>query len=83
MAPRRGRGRPRTRQPIFVKVARTGGLVSEVLLDGGRTVEDALTAGDIDFDEDEKIRVNGKPADLDDNLRDGDVVTIAGKVSGG
>lgn len=72
----------RPRKELFVKVARTGSVVREVLLDGGRTVKDALEAAEIDYDEDEKIRVNGKPADLSDSLKAGDVVTIAANVKG-
>ena len=87
----RGRGRParnsnepaRGRSPIFVKVARTGGSVTEVSLNGGRQVEDALDAADISYSESDRMRINGSPAQLDDELKDGDIVTISGRVKGG
>ena len=68
---------------ILVKVARTGGQVVEVSLNGGRTVEDAIDAADIEYNSRDRIRVNGEPADLDDDLEDGDIVTLSGKIKGG
>ena len=75
---------PRAAAPIFVKVARTGGSVQEVCLNGGRLVSDALLAYGIDSpSSDDHVRVNGAPKELDHTLRSGDIVTIAGKISGG
>jgi len=71
-------------EAIFVKVARTGGVVNEYCLDDeDKTVEAILDVADMDVDDEEKIRVNGKLADMDTELKDGDVVTISGKVKGG
>ena len=81
------RGRPRRSDSdedgIFVKVARTGGEVKEFLLNGERTVEEALKIAEIEYDDDNRIRVNGSEADLETELEDGNVVTISGKVEGG
>ncbi len=74
---------PRTRGEIIVKVAKTGGLVQEVCLNGGRTVEDALKASGIDYDEDTKIRVNGGSSELEDELKNKDIVTLSDKIEGG
>lgn len=80
-APRR-----RTRRDsghITVKVARTGGEVKEVALNGSKMVEDALVAANVDFSARDRIRVNGETASLDDELKQDDIVTISGKVQGG
>lgn len=74
---------PRRKNSIFVKVGQTGGRVVEVCLNGGRTVEDALDASDVSYSDSNRIRVNGSPADLEDELQDGDIVTISGRVKGG
>lgn len=68
---------------ILVKVARTGGLVKEVALNGGRTVEDAIDAAEMEYSSRDRIRIDGEPADLDDELEDGNIVTLTGKVKGG
>lgn len=70
--------------PILVKVARTGSTVAEIALNGntGYAVENALQAGGLDFGDDEKLRVNGKPATLKTILKNGNVVTIAGNIQG-
>lgn len=69
---------------VLVKVAKTGGIVTEVALNGDHTVEDALSAAGIDYSEDEeRVRVNGKAASLSTNLKNGDVVTLSGSIKGG
>lgn len=68
---------------IEVKVARTGGEVKTVLLNGDRTVADALDAASISYDENSRIRVNGEEVDLDDVLKDGERVVLSGKIKGG
>lgn len=77
------RGRRVEENEIFVKVARTGGQVHEVCLNGERTVEDALEAAEVDYSENSRIRVNGVSAELEDELSDGDNVTVSGKIKGG
>ena len=68
---------------IFVKVARTGGAVHEVCLNGDRTVEAALKAAGVDYDDNSRIRINGEEVDLDDQVESGEIVTISGKIKGG
>jgi CII-binding regulator of phage lambda lysogenization HflD len=70
------------RAPIFVQVARLGGEVKKYALNGDRTVEAALGYADIVSEDDDRIRVNGKPADLETELNDGDVLTVAGRIEG-
>ena len=68
---------------IEVKVARTGGEVKAFLLEEGASVEEALEASGVSYDKNDRIRVNGKSAELEDELSDGDIVTLAGKIKGG
>lgn len=71
------------RPPIFVKVARTGSSVQEVCLNGDRTVKGALDAYGVDIEKEDHIRVNGVPKSLEDGLKMGDIVTVAGRIQGG
>lgn len=68
---------------IFVKVARTGGRVQEVSLDADKTVAAALDASGVSYTSTDRIRVNGTSAKETTTLRDGDIVTVAGKIQGG
>jgi hypothetical protein len=68
---------------ILVKVARTGGVVTEVALNGDITVEAALDIANIGHSPKDRVRVNGREADFDTELEDGDIVTVAGKIEGG
>lgn len=76
---------PRTRASaeFIVKVARTGGRVSEVSVENGTTVEEVLEASGIDYSSTDRIRKNGVRAELDDKVSKSDVITIAGKIKGG
>lgn len=76
---------PRTARTaeILVKVGRTAGRVTEVLLDDDKTVEAALEAAEITITSTDRIRVGGKPAKQSDILKNGDIVTISGKIEGG
>ena len=68
----------------LVKVGRTGGRVEEYSLEGDEpTVADALAAAGISISKGDRIRLNGDAADEDEAVQDGDIVTVAGKVSGG
>jgi sulfur carrier protein ThiS len=68
----------------LVKVGRTGGRVEEYSLEGDEpTVADALQAAGITISKGDRIRLNGETATEDDEVQSGDIVTIAGKVSGG
>lgn len=68
----------------IVKVGKTGGKVETYSLMGDEpTVSDALEAAGITLSKGDRIRVNGDAADEDDAVYSDDIVTIAGKVSGG
>lgn len=68
---------------IEVKVARTGGKTVEVVLNGGRSVLDALDAAGFAKKEAEEIHVNGEEVEEDYDLEDGDRVVLVKNVSGG
>jgi sulfur carrier protein ThiS len=70
-------------ETIIVKVAKTGDTVKEVCLNGDRTVEDALEAAGLEYDETSRLRVNGQTVDLDDELEDGEILTVGRKIKGG
>ena len=78
---------PRTkkeeRNEIEVKVARTGGKPEVYVLEEGATAEDALDAAGITYNRRDRVRINGDIAELDDELEDGDRVTVTGKIQGG
>ena len=80
---RRGRPAARSRADITVKVGRTGSRVVEVLLPAGSTVEQALEAADVTYSTTDRIRVRGVAGALGTELREGDIVTLAGKIQGG
>jgi len=67
---------------ITVKVARLGTTVQEVALNEGASVQDALTAAGLSVDG-EDVRVNSSNAGLNDEVEDGDIVTLVPKVKGG
>jgi len=69
-------------EEILVRVGKTGGEVKEYAFEEGATVEDALETAKLNGDS-VRVRVNGKAAELDDELEDGDIVMVAGKVKGG
>jgi len=67
---------------ITIKVARLGTTVLEVALNTGASVQDALTAAGLTVDG-EDVRVNSSNAGLNDEVEDGDIVTLVPKVKGG
>lgn len=68
----------------LVKVGRTGGRVEEYSLEGEEpTIADALSAAGITISKGDRIRLNGDAAEEDEVVQGGDIITIAGKVSGG
>ena len=80
------RNEPEEREEIEVRVARTGGRVETVLLNGNRNVRAALDAAGIEYSESSRVKVNGETVDIDDTdleLEDGDRVTLSGKIKGG
>lgn len=78
------RTRTANRKTITVKVGRTGGRVKEYVLEGEEpTIADALEAADISSTKGDRVRLNGDIADEDTVVEDGDIITVAGRVSGG
>lgn len=69
---------------ILVKVGRMGGRVEEYSIAGASpTVADALEAADIHVSKGDRIRLNAETVNQGDEVRNGDIITVAGKVSGG
>jgi len=67
---------------ITIKVARLGTTVQEVALNDGASVQDALIAAGLTVDG-EDVRVNSSNSGLNDEVEDGDIVTLVPKVKGG
>lgn len=76
------RRRTRTTE-MFVKLARTGSVVQEYALEPGSKVQDLLEKGGFSANKGDKIRVNGALATQTTVLKNGDIVTVAGRVEGG
>lgn len=68
---------------ITVKVARLGTAVQEVALGEGATVQQALTAAGLELSGTEEMRINESGAAMNDEVEDGDIVTLVPKVKGG
>ena len=66
---------------ITVRVGRLPGRISEIALNGGRTVADALGAAELD-PAGYEIRVDGNPADASTQLADGQTVLLVKKIKG-
>ena len=66
----------------IVKVARLGTAVQEVAVSEDAVVEDALVAADIEIDN-EDVRIDGRSADLGEQIGSGTLITIVPKVKGG
>jgi len=70
------------KKEITVKVARVPGKMVEVVLNGGRTVEDALKAAGFSKKESEEVRVNSVDRETDYELKEGDKVTLIRQIEG-
>ncbi len=68
---------------IVVKVGQTGSAVVEIILNGERTVADALRAANLEVSSSSRLRVGGVEAQLTDELEDGDILVVAGSIKGG
>lgn len=67
---------------IEVKVIKFGGRIVNVSIEEGSTVEDAIKASELEYSGSE-VSLNGDDADLNDEVFDGDTVTISSKIKGG
>jgi hypothetical protein len=67
---------------ITVKIARLGEEVVERVFPVGTTVKDALEAAGITPRQDEDIRLNGKPAELNMPIEDEVIVTLVPRIKG-
>lgn len=72
---------PEVVNPLIVKVARVGGSVQDICLNGERTVAAALEAAGLEAEG--GIRVNGRLVDEKAGLESGDIITVAGRIAGG
>jgi len=72
---------------ILIKVGRTGSPIKEVVLNGDRTVADALKAAGLNKKDSETVQVNGDEIDYEDEydmeLEDGDRVVLVRNIEGG
>ena len=66
----------------LIKVAKVGSKVSEVALDTGATVGDALKAAGM-TETGFEIRLNGAPSNTAAIVRNGDIVTLVPQIKGG
>lgn len=66
---------------LFIKVVSVPGPVTEVALEPGSTVTDALSAANVSTGANHTVSVNGDPSDGDRALSDGDrvIVSLAAK----
>lgn len=67
----------------FVKVAVLGAKVQEVCLEDEATVQDALDAAEVEDIDGMEIKVNKRPATVEDAVYGGDIVVLVPKIKGG
>lgn len=70
-------------EQFFVKVARLGGKSTEVLLETGATVQDALIAAEVEDYEDVEVKINKRAVQLDDEVFANEIVVVVPKIEGG
>lgn len=73
----------RAASEILVKIGRIGQPTTEVLLEKGATVEDALEAANVSVGSGDRVRLMGRSVNLDTKVSNNDIVTIAGGIKGG
>ena len=66
---------------ITVRVGQLPGQIQEIALNGDRDVATALEAAGLDS-EGYEVRVNGSPADMDQQLTQGQTVLLIKKIKG-
>jgi hypothetical protein len=76
--------RNRTGRTSFIKVqvGELPGQIKEYALNGGRSVEDALSVAGLSLDDESQIRVNGNRANSRTQLRNGDCVLLVEAIEG-
>lgn len=83
---RRGRGQQQPAQPPFstieVRVGRVPGEIKNIVLNGGRTVKDALSGASLAARSQDEIRVNGEKSNLEAELSPNDTVLLLQKIEG-
>ena len=68
---------------IVVKIARLGEAVIDAVVKQGSTVEQVLVGQTGEIEEGMEIRVNGEERDLNEPLKDGDIITVIPNIKGG
>jgi len=67
----------------FAKIYRLGGEVKTFDISSYKTVGEAITGTGNELKDGEAVRVNGEDVELNEEVVDGDVITIVPKVKGG
>ena len=68
---------------VKITVVRMGHEAKELQVEVGSSFDAALSLAGINGADESGLRVNGKPAGLNSEVRDGDFITYNPKVSGG
>lgn len=68
---------------IEVSVARVGGKSATYVLNGKRSVEDALQVAGLRKKDSEIVQVNGEEAEMDKELEESDRVVLVQNIAGG
>ena len=58
------------------------GRIRDYVLNGGRTVKDALAVAELDPESDAEVRVNGEVASMETELKEGDCLLLVGGIEG-
>lgn len=73
---------PRQFSTIEVRVGRVPGEIKSIVLNGGRTVKDALSGANLSARREDEIRVNGEKSNLEAELSANDTVLLLQKIEG-
>ena len=72
----------RTNTFINVRIGTLPGRIRDYALNGGRSVEDAISVANLSIDNEAQIRVNGETATLKTDLKEGDSLLIIESIEG-
>lgn len=67
---------------IEVRVGKLPGVIQDIALNGDRTVEAALNAAEIEYDDDNDIQLNGQSACLEDEVSNNDEIFVFSRIKG-